>query len=775
MGTSDESGRRFSSPREKEAFEAYDRWYAFKTTSGHSEWASKLVEWDRQWRMVQGRVNKPWEHATEFNPPLTFSKVEDVHSVLYSFFQGLDFFGVSPVSLEGMAERVMKERAEKWTWLLRDSLVNESNAQSHLDSFIHDGCEFGSAFSHITWLHDVRKILREVYLPSEVVRQIRESGVKRSDVSAGDLVTLALAEKLVEAVPKKAVNGKHKVVFRDDDGYEHEGKAYVEWNHPFRPEEPVVLVERDHVVYDAPYLHLVRPEYMYVPPSASDLQSAKEFWMLDWMTCDEVAKRKRLNLFNTLSDGDMKAIREYAAKRGGYGSGEEEDIVDEARDDDLGKSVTGTRDGEVQVLWEYRFEDVDGDGYDESIVRCVADVGKKVLLCRHRLEYLFPHGRRPFADWHFLPVNHRYYGMGIPEIMEGLQSEENAFYWARGDAIEIISKPSGMYAPLSGLAPDTLRIMPGTLVRARNPRDAFYPFMFPTDPSHLWREQSGIEMQAERAIGSTDMGLGRGPTRPNAPRTLGGTALVVRQQQLRTDVILRRLLNGGMPSKGGGVRELLMQYMSLYSAYMPITKTVRTRTGDLEEIERGSLQGRFDFDIDLGEDVNNPQLRMQNAMVRYQNALGNPLIQQNPQSLWHITVDFLEATGMRDASKKLPPPSGEDRAPMDQADENMVMGRGVYIEPLMSDDHVAHLGEISQLMQDPQAMATIFDRPKEVQLLARHAEAHQRMMGIQAQMAAQGMGGPGGNGGGQQMVTAAQMGEQVSGPAEGSMDPGMMQ
>jgi hypothetical protein len=176
----------------------------------------------------------------------------------------------------------------------------------------------------------------------------------------------------------------------------------------------------------------------------------------------------------------------------------------------------------------------------------------------------------------------------------------------------------------------------------------------------------------------------------------------------------------------------------------------------------------------LGEDVNNPQLRMQNALVRYQNALGNPLIQQNPQALWHFTVDFLEATGMKNASKILPPPSGEDRAPMSQEDENMVMARGIYIEPLMSDDHVEHLSVIAELMQDSSRMATVFDRPSEVRLLSQHAQVHQQMMSVMAQ--AQMQGGQGGQGG-QQMVTQSQMGgmEPVSGPVETSMDQGLMQ
>jgi len=218
----------------------------------------------------------------------------------------------------------------------------------------------------------------------------------------------------------------------------------------------------------------------------------------------------------------------------------------------------------------------------------------------------------------------------------------------------------------------------------------------------------------------------------------------------------------GCGGQGGGIREILMQYMALSAAFMPSELTIRTGTGELKTIDRGSLQGRYDFVVNLGPDVNNPQLRMQNAQVRYQNMLGNPLVQRDPRALYLLTVDFLRATGMKDAEKVLTPPTGDDRAPMDQEDENVVMARGVYVEPLLSDNHQEHLTAIMQTVQNEQALAQMFSADK-LPLLEQHAQRHQQMM---MQGAQGGMMLPNAQGAQQQMGSANLGGEQVAGPPE---------
>jgi hypothetical protein len=221
---------------------------------------------------------------------------------------------------------------------------------------------------------------------------------------------------------------------------------------------------------------------------------------------------------------------------------------------------------------------------------------------------------------------------------------------------------------------------------------------------------------------------------------------MVRQQQLRTDIILRRALYG-TSEVSGGVKEFLHQYKDLCAAFMPAETEFRVLgTDEVRKVQRSDLQGRFDFVFDFGEGVNNPQIRAQNSMMRYQSAMPNPLIQRNPMALYEITVDMLEATGMKNARRHLPPPAeGMTHPPLQQQEEFAILSKGIWIEPLPADDHGAHLAEIAGLIQDPPRMASMFGA-REVELLNRHAEEHLKMMNMM-QMAGQGGGGQMGGGG----------------------------
>lgn len=360
-----------------------------------------------------------------------------------------------------------------------------------------------------------------------------------------------------------------------------------------------------------------------------------------------------------------------------------------------------------------------------------------MLLGLQRVEYLYPHGRRPFFDWHFIKLDDRYAGMGVPEILERSQIEGNAFYQCRSDVLEIITKPGGLVDPMSGLAPEEIRYRPGMFIKARDPSSAIREFHFPVDPGLLFREQSGIEMQTERVVGSTDMGLGRGPTRPNAPRTLGGTSIMVQQQKLRASVYLTRLMYG-CSEEPSGVAEFLMQYKDLYVALMPDEKEFRViGTDELRKISRADLQGRYDFIIDFGDQLNNEQIRQQNSMFRYDRLRDNQMVLRNPHAFWKVTTDFMEATGMRNAARVLPAPEGATHPPMEQEQENQILSKGIYVEALPNDNHAGHLAVIQQLMQDDMKFAEQFS-PAEVELLGRHAEEHLSYM--QASMGTQGSG-----------------------------------
>lgn len=735
--------------REEKAREVFDRIYNFVTTNGYVEWVERLKLFDHQWRAVLPRDHKPWEHASEYNPLLTYSKVEDVHAVLFGFISTLDFFSMAASQTNQNMEDEMKQRAEDWTNLLRWSMHNETNTTSFFDRFTHNGCLYGCSFGMLTWKREERPIQAEIFIDDDL---------RRSEDSDLSILMQGLETMLVkDTKPSPRGDGTFDIRFIDEDGVEKDGVAWVDTGTPGRdPEEKSIIVERNAVFYDAPKPRIVLPWDMLVPADTYDLQSARRFWHRQWMSYQEIFQLYKSNIFNGVTQGDLKVMREKAAQKvpdTGQSVGGPGTRVSDARDTEMGADLQKARRQLYEVFWEYAYEPRESDGRSVSIVRAVVRDKAPILLMEQRLEYLFPHGRRPFFDWHYEPVDDRYYGRGIPEILQGSQREANGYYQARADMLEIITKPSGFYDPMSTLAPNILRLTPGMMVKSRNPQAAFTPLAFPHDPTFLLREQSGMEAEAERGIGSTDMGLGRAPSRPNAPRTLGGTAIVVRQQQLRMDVPLKRLLIGSSEATGGVV-EFIQQYHELYAALMPPVKQFRTvGTEDIRTVNRQDLQGRFDLIVDIGQEINNPQLRLQNATLRYQNSMTNPLVLQDPMAVWRLTTDFWEATGIRGAKRWLMKPQGApDHPPMTQEEENGILARGVFIEPLQTDDHARHLADIAALIQDPYALREQGFSNVTIALLNRHAQRHFELAAAATSgaLSTLGPGGPApsGNGGG---------------------------
>lgn len=711
--------------RLNEARWSRDRRVEFERRSQFGQFTQALKRWDVQWRMRLVREKKPWNHASDLNPPLTYSKVEDVHAVLFGFLSELNFFTIAPSAAGKIAAEQMAERGEMWTDLVKWSLLNESNGLAHLDKFVHDGILFGSGFGELSYQKDLRTIQAEVFIPD---------ALRKEGGNGPQMIRDLLGERLLSKLTKVAED-RYQFKFLDEDGQQKTGVGWIDKRHPMRAVDEISLViERDWTYYDAPQPGNLAPWEIMVPGDITDLQTARNYWVRKHFTIGQIRRAFESGLFNAMSEQDMEVLEERARARGDdkgrvadvsdvSTSSGHYDQVDFKRDQNLNRGKIQSRRDQFEVFFEYSIEDFDGDGTQESMVRAVIEqAGPPVLLMRHRIEYLYPHGRRPHYNWDFIPVNHRFYGMGIPEVLEHMQLEENSYYQSRADVLEIITKPGGLYDPMSGLAPEHLKFHPGMFIKASlSDGPALQPFAFPTDPTLLFREQSGVELMAERAVGSTDMGLGRNPARPNAPRTLGGTAIVVRQQQLRTNVYLTRLILG-TSNAPSGVSEFLRQYKELMASFMPEEKEFRIlATNEIKKASRAQLAGRYDFVVDFGEDLNNPQLGLQNALLEYDRALANPLIAQNRQALWHITTRMMVASGDRSAKKILPPPTPDvDRAPLEPATVIHALSQGIPLKPLPTENHEAMLGAISEILRNPQAFSRF--SPTTLPLLNDYAE-----------------------------------------------------
>jgi len=243
---------------------------------------------------------------------------------------------------------------------------------------------------------------------------------------------------------------------------------------------------------------------------------------------------------------------------------------------------------------------------------------------------------------------------------------------------------------------------------------------------------------------------------------------MVRQQQFRTDVLLKRVMYGRF--RDSGVKEVLHQCMGLYRAFMPREKEFRIGgTDEIRKVQRADLQGRFDFVLDFGAEINNPQLKLQNALLRYQNSLQNPIVMQDPGLQWFLLKDFWEATGISNAAQSIPkPPGAQGHPPMTQEQECGVMACGISVDVLPTDNHGEHLAYLSELMQDPPRLAEQFS-PAELNLVGEHTQRHWEMMAA-AVVAHPGPAGQSPQGPGMQSSPSQGMAPSMSGGAPSPME-----
>lgn len=701
-----------------------------------AEYDGLISQWDANSTAWEGEIprvgDKPWESASEYNPPLTFSKVQDLFSILHGYVSGLTFFRVKPAEMGSVAAQVIMQRADNWDHLLKNRLRTTINWSGFCHDFVHDGILHGHGFGEVGYERLERTAETEIFLPDEL---------READMGDKRLLEAALADQLrSRLIPSK---GGFVAEFKDEDRIEKTGFFRVERNHPHRPEgEASVIVKRMATVYDGVRLRNIHPWDIIVPPSAVDLQSAKMYFVRRFLSIFEIRRMMDSGLFNQMSREDFAVLEERwktQTKRGrlasvsnvGTAGSWPYDRVN-SRLDSSGQfgNVLESRRDEFECWFEYTFDDIDDDGYEESAVRAYINTqALPMFAMEHRIEKLYPHGRRPHFDWKLIPVSGRYYGKGLGQLLWGAQLEENHYYQKRSDVVEIVSNPGGFYDPNSGLMPDEIRWTPGMMIKADLSRQVYQNLTFGADPGHLLREQSGIDMQSERAVGSTDMGLGRSSGRPNAPRTLGGTAIAVRQQQLRTDTYTTLLIGGHGPNPGG-IGEGLMQIQALMAAFMPPEVEFQlVGTDEMRKESRENMAGRFLFELDYSEENNNPQMQLQNAVLAYDRSIGNPLIAQDPGSLWHVTTRMLEAAGMKDAKSWVRKPEGVgDRPNLPPEEVLRVLAKGVALRPNPTENHGAMATAIMDLLQNPDMLSMAGFTPTTIPLLERYAQETMQFM-----------------------------------------------
>jgi hypothetical protein len=400
----------------------------------------------------------------------------------------------------------------------------------------------------------------------------------------------------------------------------------------FRP-----VTVKDNVEVD-----LVEFEDLVVPPRARDLQSAERVAQKYWLTPSELKVK-------IVDDGWEISEEEFSSLKGGRGSGERQEEVAEEnkrlkRQKDL---ITGIHshqntatatdepfdDDKILVFEVYAREDLDEDGVFEEVIYQIPYGLKKVVHAQY-LEEMFPHGRRPFADLHSIPISNRYYGWSLGQVLAPVNLEVDAIVNMVNDAQETINNPFFFYVPtaLHGDEKQYRNLRPGQGLPMNEINGVLFP-KFNQEPLANLSMIDSILVFADRMTISPQAS-GSSQVR-NSPRTARGTLALLGEAAIKVD-------NYITAAQKGGWSELMYQIYGLYDAFAS-DETWEAVTGKPKAHRTSKdLRDRVKFRF-KGNTVNtNRQVMQGMAQMIYNTLMVNPLYATDPLALRNVTEWFLK-------------------------------------------------------------------------------------------------------------------------------------
>lgn len=550
------------------------------------EWMRNRERLYKKYRGVTEPKDFPWPGCSNLHLPVTMTAVETIHPRLVNAL-----FAVRPYATVRPREARDVERARKVEQVLDYALEQEMDVFPKVDDWIHNMLIDGVAVVKLTWRHERRKV----------------------------------------------VDVEHELAF--DVVLGADGVEYV-------PTLKEVEVERDEMVYDAPWVEVVDLEDLVLPASASDLQEADHVIHRLWLTMDHLRRRAAEGLYRGVEKLETAPA----------GEGPREGSLDrlkrlkdelEGVDSPSGSPEQSRRREVLEVYYRY---DVDGDGFEEECIFTV-DREAEVLLRADLLDTVFAHGQRPFMAMKFMPVPGRFYAIGVPELIEFIQDELNAIHNQRVDFGTLTNTPFGWYRAASGFNPEVHTIEPGKLF----PVDAVGDVQLATFPnSTAWgeREEMVLLGYMEQLLGISDFNVGRQIDRMNAPRTATATLAIIQEGNVRLDLIVKRVQHA--------FKAFLAQVLQLYQQYIPPGKVISILGPDGKDaflpVSREDVRGRFDFAL-LGTTASaNKLLERETAVELYMALRDDPLLDPavNPEGAFELRRRLMRSYDLTDLELILP-------------------------------------------------------------------------------------------------------------------------
>jgi hypothetical protein len=689
-----------------------------------STWLKDLPRWLLAYQGRPVAKDTPWKGASNLFVPLTAWHVDAIHPRIIAS-------GVTPTPICSMApqEPSDADRARKTETFLDYAVREEIGLFPILDRVVLGTVINGIQFTKQAW--ELKTVHR---------RSVHEFP----------------ADMLPDQVVQAVVSGETKFLeaLERVDGYAKDKAAEL------RKDREIVLevtqkvdgtlcvtTEREEVTHDAPRVSLIDPEDLAVNADAPyDLQDADHVLHRYWMTIDEIKRAVRRGTFE-LTDKEVEELEKLTTTEKSPGDDDTHQIK-ETRDTITG--VDGTNKGgepyRLELIDGYLGEDINDDGEDEQIVATVI-VAKPSLVPRvKRLEDVFRHGLRPFVAWYLNPVAGTFWAIGIPQVLEGIQTELNTIHNQRVDAGQINNTPFGWYVPSAGFNPEKMPLEPG--------------FMMPVDDiAHVklhtpgnftawgFQEEANLLAIAERRTKVNDLTIGRIGETQGAARTASGVQALDARQNIGFDIYIRRFQES--------FKLCLQQILALYAQYMPPGKETRVlgKYPDQGEtvISREDLRGQYDLRF-TGNALSTDR-ELERQVLNFM--MSGPLNIQaqdwllklgitTPQGIAELYRNFLEAFDQRNIGRIITMPKAVPLKTPEEIVNRTIGGERVDVNPGENHEQVAQI--LTSILGGPDAIGlapeSIVVMQEQVQRREQQFQIDQLVQQMQAMMGPPQMGAP---------------------------------
>ena len=218
----------------------------------------------------------------------------------------------------------------------------------------------------------------------------------------------------------------------------------------------------------------------------------------------------------------------------------------------------------IESYERFRLEDK-GGLEEDVIVTWLPDAEESKSLMRVvRLADVFPvldRPYRPFFNITLWPQPRQWMGLNVPDRLKSLQNVLNRLHEQCINYGELSMLPFYFYnAYMTGDLPDLRTVRPGQGVPVMDPAGIQF------SPSrsmnrHFVELIQLFQAAVERDTHTNDFSMGRQADRPNTPRTLGATALIMQAGKQAFTPIIKHL--------GGQYGDALNFFFALWQAFMP--------------------------------------------------------------------------------------------------------------------------------------------------------------------------------------------------------------